>query len=372
MKPTKFIASATAMGISLLLSSAALAQTYTALDLGIFDGRALNSIGQVAGFTYLPNNDTVASYTGANGLGMTTLPNPHGGFYMVQTGISDTGQVVGSYGIQGSQDPDGSYTANGFLTAAQGQSVTPISSQDGQAYAEVGAISSNGKMVLNDSTGSYLMNANGTGVTPLSSLVDGINFANAINANGQVVGAAYLSSIYDSHAFMTGSNGSGILDLGTLGGKFSEATAINDIGNVVGSSSNANYQYHAFFTDAQGVGMRDLGTFGGRTSGAYGVNDLGQVVGYAALANSEDFHAFITGANGQGLFDLNSLVSLADGEVLSQANAINNAGQILAHSSTGKTYLLSLAPVPEAQTSALMLLGFGALGLAVRRQKQRQ
>ena len=64
------------MGISLLLSSAALAQTYTALDLGIFDGRALNSIGQVAGFTYLPNNDTVASYTGANGLGMTTLPNP--------------------------------------------------------------------------------------------------------------------------------------------------------------------------------------------------------------------------------------------------------------------------------------------------------
>lgn len=87
---------------------------------------------------------------------------------------------------------------------------------------------------------------------------------------------------------------------------------------------------------------------------------------------AKSFHAFITGANGQGLFDLNSLVSLADGEVLSQANAINNAGQILAHSSTGKTYLLSLAPVPEAQTSALMLLGFGALGLAVRRQKQRQ
>ena len=378
MNPKQFMASATSMGISLLLGSAAMAQTYTFVDLGVFNGTALNSSGQVAGTTYVnPHTlETVASYTGANGLGMTTLSPPAGGYNMKPTGISDTGQVVGS-NVLIRRNGNGDQDTNGFFTAAQGESITTIRNRSSHgSWAQVGAISSNGKMVVNDFKGSYIMNADGTGITALSSIRDGTNVANAINANGQVVGVSY-SFLYGNHAFMTGSDGSGTRDLGTLGGDLSEARAINTIGTVVGNSRNSNNQNHAFFTDAQGLNMRDLGTFGGRNSQAFGVNDLGQVVGEATLAVGEEFHSFITATNGQGLFDLNALVCLPGGDKLNSAVAINNAGQILATSFwSGKSYLLTLAPgqapVPEAQTSALMLLGFGALGLAVRRQKQRQ
>ena len=55
----------------------------------------------------------------------------------------------------------------------------------------------------------------------------------------------------------------------------------------------------------------------------------GQVVGSAHTPEGID-HAFITGLHGNGMTDLNSLVDLPEGVVLTEAMGINNVGQVIA------------------------------------------
>ena len=64
-------------------------------------------------------------------------------------------------------------------------------------------------------------------------------------------------------------------------------------------------------------------------------------------------HPFITGANGMGMTDLNTLVKLPDGVVLTEAGGINNSGQLVA----------TAAVIPEPATYALMLAGLALLGV---------
>jgi len=105
--------------------------------------------------------------------------------------------------------------------------------------------------------------------------------------------------------------------------------------------------------------MTDLGTLGGSFSMATGINDAGQVVGYSTKAVGAESYAFITGPGGVGMTDLNSIVSLPDRLTLSQAQGINNSGQIIA--------LSEIPPIPEPATYALMLAGLGVLGFMAKR-----
>ncbi|TXI37936.1 MAG: DUF3466 family protein [Nitrosomonas sp.] len=68
-----------------------------------------------------------------------------------------------------------------------------------------------------------------------------------------------------------------------------------------------------------------LGTLGEVNSQANDINDSGQVAG---LISGTTMHAFITGLNGVGMVDLGTL-----GGVLSQAFGINNSGQVVGYSS---------------------------------------
>ena len=71
-----------------------------------------------------------------------------------------------------------------------------------------------------------------------------------------------------------------IEDLGTLGGNGSLANAINAEGQVVGSAQLANGTSHAVLWNPGQPG-KDLGTLGGTTSTALGINILGDIVGDA-------------------------------------------------------------------------------------------
>lgn len=190
-------------------------------------------------------------------------------------------------------------------------------------------------------------------------------------------------------------------DLGTLGGLNSIAAAINEIGHVAGHSDTADNRTHAFFWTPQG-GMIDLGTLGGPQSFGFDVNDSDVVVGYSltdevvgeaqlsvrrafAWRNGEmmslgtlpigplpgggygpdHVHSIANGINNSGdvvgysfpankawiwrngkMQDLNRLIRPGSGWILTNAKAINDAGQIVGVGYlNGQTRAFLLTPV---------------------------
>jgi uncharacterized membrane protein len=103
--------------------------------------------------------------------------------------------------------------------------------------------------------------------------------------------------------------------------------------------------------------MVDLGEINGEASEGWAINDAGQIAG-----SSIGHIAFITGPNGMGMTDLNSLVSLPSGIVLTEATAINNMGQVVVNG-------YSIPAVPEPTSYVLMIAGLGLVGFMARRRK---
>ena len=149
--------------------------------------------------------------------------------------------------------------------------------------------------------------------------------AKAINDGGQIVGSSFLADHTTAHAFVW-QNGA-MKDLGALGkGTFSVASAINGAGEIVGVSTFAGpgqlQDRHAFVY--RGGVMTDLGVPGPNLveSAASGINQSGTIVGNSGAL------AYV---NQAGVWtDLNTLVPQHSGITLTSANAINDAGQIVA------------------------------------------
>lgn len=154
--------------------------------------------------------------------------------------------------------------------------------------------------------------------------------AEAINGAGQVAGAAMGTSEADYVEEATLYKHGRLYGLGRLGGNYSHAYGLNDHGQVVGSTDvgrqddHGNQITHPFLWE-QGRGMRDLGTLGGTYGDAHAINSHGVVVGNGTGPDDHE-HAFLW-ERGR-LYDLNRLIPLGTGWVLSDANAINDRGQI--------------------------------------------
>jgi probable HAF family extracellular repeat protein len=163
--------------------------------------------------------------------------------------------------------------------------------------------------------------------------------ASAVNANGQVVGWSSTASGSDLPIRFNG----GIQPLGALpGGDGSgRALGINDAGVIVGSAYAGSGQVHAF--RYQGGTMQDLGTLGSSTdrhnqvyslSQADAINAAGQIVGRSTVSLPQVSlpviidHAFLYD-HGQ-MHDLGTLTSIGG---VSEATAINASGQVVGYSS---------------------------------------
>lgn len=226
--------------------------------------------------------------------------------------------------------------------------------------------------------------------------LDNSGAANAINALGQAAGnASGAAALWTSGGSQQldggGSNAFAINDLGhvvgnandlpgatangdaffwdgtmhDLGRLFDESTAlaINDKDVVAGESSQVNRFSHAFVysggamhdIDCDTRGRAAFGCTGPGTGGsrADGINDAGQVVG------EENGRAFVWDSAG-GMVDLNTLVPADVNDVLTNAVAINDSGQIIA-TGASSSYLLSPAPVSSPPAPELSAPADGSL-----------
>jgi probable HAF family extracellular repeat protein len=91
--------------------------------------------------------------------------------------------------------------------------------------------------------------------------------------------------------------------------------------------------------------MKDLGTLGGSSAQANAINDAGQVVGFSRTAADADSHAFLWTPTG-GMEDFNRLIPARSGWDLLGANGISNNGQIVgAGTINGAQHAFLLVPV---------------------------
>jgi probable HAF family extracellular repeat protein len=132
--------------------------------------------------------------------------------------------------------------------------------------------------------------------------------------------------------------------------------------------TTTGYVRHAFLYS--GSTMTDLGTLGGQYSYAWGINDSGQVVGEAYTTGDAAIHAFLY--SGSTMTDLNTMIDPNSGWILTDASAINDAGQIAGKgmNSRYQNHAFLLTPVPEPST--FTLLGISIVGLLAYSWRKRQ
>jgi probable HAF family extracellular repeat protein len=305
--------------------------SYTITNLGSLGGTfsvpaAVNNHGAVVGFSTTANN--VASHAFLYSHGRMTDLGTLGGTTSDATDINDRGVVVGFSNVApGNKQVDAFLDQGGKL-----KDLGPVN----PALADGGLVSINAEGDISGiSVGGYdaLIHRHGTNID-LGSLAGLGSISRDLNDSGQVVGlsaTAMLRAANSSseptvifHSFLY-SHGK-MSDLGTLGGTDSVANSINDRGEVVGLSDTTNNAATHAFGYSHGR-MTDLGTLGGRDSVAAAINEQGVVVG-ASLTSSSTLHGFID-QRGR-MADLNSLIPPESGFVITNAEDINDRGQIVA------------------------------------------
>jgi probable HAF family extracellular repeat protein len=337
---------------------------YTVQDLGTLDagstyGRAVNSAGQVTGWS---TNGSGLIYERAflwQAGTMQALPVP-GGVPDSSIGysINTAGQVAGYSSTS---------TSASHAVLWSGGGASDLGTLGGRNSAAL-HINDNGQMVgwseFDPDSGERRAAIWSGG---LSALAQGGNYdaAWSINDLGKAVGECTTlgTSMLTQPCAWPG----GVLAV--LGGSQGSARDINDAGTIAGWTETTAIDHkgghipHAVIWDSTGI--HDLGTLPGGTltSRANAINAGGQVVGAGTLIS--DLATGVTHAvlwEDDQVIDLNDCIPTDSGWVLSEAYGINDAGQIVGTGGHDGVYYRAflLTPVTQPQVS---LTGPGA-GLA--------
>jgi len=343
-----------------VLTQPAQALQYRVIPLGTLGGNqsfayGINNTGQVVGDATLPG-DTSGHAFMYDGIihDLGTL----GGSNSSAWAISNAGEVVGESALTGDRN------SHAFL-------YTQRTMLDLSKPAERGSwalgVNDRGQVVGGGDVGSGAFLYNDGASVDLGTLAGyPDNTAYGINSTGQVVGIAQDSSYSVNRAWVY--NNGVMKDLGTLGGSSAGADKINDRLQIVGWANTAgDAAKHAYLYDTT---MHDLGTLPGYVNSyAFDINAIGTVVGAVEMASNAR-HAFVYDGT---MHDLNGVVSSADGWTFTDALGINDSGWIAANATNpaiggGRAQAFLLEPiVPEP--ASLAILGWGVIGLLVRRRR---
>ncbi|MDE1974894.1 MAG: DUF3466 family protein [Patescibacteria group bacterium] len=267
-------------------------------------------------------------------------------------GINDSGQIVG--------DAIGTDRKQHAIIYSNGQMQVIDDTESGIAYGSATAINNKGRVVgnltMSGTFESHMFVYDNGSMQDLGNLGMVGVYADDINDNSIIVGYASGDN-YTSYAFSY--SGGVVNDINTLGGSSSFALGINNNNQIVGRAYTLNdMAVHGFvYTDGSVLDLGDpiADPDYNDYSEAWGINDNGDVVGYATTdKDAHDNHAFIY--TGGTMYDLNKLMlNPESGWMLAQANAINNAGQIVGYETNpqGQYHAFLLNPLPDGSATAL-------------------
>lgn len=109
-------------------------------------------------------------------------------------------------------------------------------------------------------------------------------------------------------------------------------SAINKTGVVVGRVFASSEEYAFMYW---GTEIESLGTIVGSSSVAYDINDSNVIVGASSYQlGSQEWHGFVY--RNEKMYDLNELVNKLGDNIIKDAQAINNHGQIVASADLGE------------------------------------
>jgi probable HAF family extracellular repeat protein len=264
-------------------------------------GYDVNDSGQVAGSANTPvikkghvtsGGDYHAFLSGANGGALKDL-GTLGGSYSYGNAVNTSGQVTGYSSATGGGE-------HAFLSGANGGALVDLGTLGGNnSYGY--DVNDSGQVTGHSfTTGGYyhafLSGANGGALKDLGTLGGNNSRGNAVNVWGQVAGVSVIAGPEGyQHAFLSGSNGGPLVDLGTLGGTSSYANDVNASGQVVGDSALASGESHPFLY-SNGT-MYDLNSLIAPGSGfsiqfCFGISDNGFITGNGYAADGS-YHAFL-------------------------------------------------------------------------------
>ena len=327
--------------------SADAASLYSLTDLGSLTGNtfsyasSINNLGQVAvnsGF----NDSRAFLYTDAQLIEIEPLSGDNA---IGVTGVNNFGQVTGNSVNTNTFSDNHAFIYSDGTTQSLSLNGIPYAINDlGQV---VGGTAGGGSFPELPYGAAFLYSGGTT--TIINTNLQENYIAYGMNNLGQVVGIFGSPSrafLYD--------NGT-ITNLGTLpGDNYSSAEDINDLGQVVGVSASSGVNNATAFLYSSNTGMISLGKlFPTDTySVAIDSNNLGQVVGWSG--NNTNFYS----ESGVGIRaflysdgvmqDLNELIAPVSNFILTQAQGINDQGQIAgAGVINGELHAVLLTPQPS-------------------------